>query len=109
LSERARLRLVGVRTSGLRPADGHATQLAFGDRPVGWREAERTLDAIARRFGDGAVRPANLVPPDRGPRAGGVADEGGVTGPDPESGMEGESAPSTRRRKTRILGDEPGM
>jgi DNA polymerase-4 len=61
LSPRARLRLVGVRASGLRPADGHATQMAFGERQAGWREAERTLDEIARKFGDGAVRPANLT------------------------------------------------
>jgi DNA polymerase-4 len=61
LDARARLRLVGVRATGLRPASGAATQLAFGDRPVGWREAERAVDQIARRFGDGAVRPAALV------------------------------------------------
>ncbi|HSZ42259.1 MAG TPA: DNA polymerase IV [Trebonia sp.] len=65
LDPRARLRLVGVRASGLRPVAGHATQLAFGDRPAGWREAEQAMDEIARRFGDGAVRPAVLVPPDQ--------------------------------------------
>jgi DNA polymerase-4 len=65
LDQRARLRLVGVRASGLRPVAGHATQLAFGDRPAGWREAEQAMDQIARRFGDGAVRPARLVPPDQ--------------------------------------------
>ena len=95
LAARARLRLVGVRASGLRPAGGHATQLAFGDRPDRWREAERTLDEIARRFGDGAVRPAALVSSDDAP--------GG------EAGVEGPSASSTRRGKTRILGDEPGL
>jgi len=61
LDARARLRLVGVRASGLRPAAGAATQLAFGDRPAGWRDAERAMDQIARRFGDGVVRPAALV------------------------------------------------
>jgi nucleotidyltransferase/DNA polymerase involved in DNA repair len=61
LDTRARLRLVGVRATGLRPASGAATQLAFDDRPVGWREAERAVDQIVRKFGDGAVRPAALV------------------------------------------------
>jgi DNA polymerase-4 len=78
LSERARLRLVGVRASGLRPAAGHATQLAFGDRPAGWREAERALDEIARRFGDGAVRLASLVPPEHG--TGGAGSGAGSAG-----------------------------
>jgi DNA polymerase IV len=65
----ARLRLVGVRASGLVPAAGANTQLTFDDRPVGWREAEQAMDQIARRFGARAVRPAALVqdsdPPDR--------------------------------------------
>ena len=57
LDGRARLRLVGVRASGLRPASAASTQLAFGDRPAGWREAEQAVDRIARRFGDGACGP----------------------------------------------------
>ena len=65
----ARLRLVGVRASGLVPAAGANAQLTFDDRPVGWREAERAVDQIARRFGASAIRPAALVedrePPDR--------------------------------------------
>jgi hypothetical protein len=60
LDDRARLRLVGVRATGLRPAAGAARQLAFGDRPASWREAEQAVDRIARRFGTGAVRPAAL-------------------------------------------------
>ena len=60
LDGRARLRLVGVRATGLRPAAGAARQLAFGDRPAGWREAEQAVDRIARRFGTDAVRPAAL-------------------------------------------------
>jgi nucleotidyltransferase/DNA polymerase involved in DNA repair len=77
LDARARLRLVGVRASGLRPVAGHATQLAFGDRPAGWREAEQVMDQIARRFGDGAVGPAALVPPDQAkPGSGPSAREG---------------------------------
>lgn len=61
LDEAARLRLVGVRATGLTPASAAVTQLAFGDRPAGWREAERAMDRITRRFGSGAVRPAALV------------------------------------------------
>jgi DNA polymerase-4 len=61
LDSRARLRLVGVRTSGLVPASRAATQLAFGERPAGWRDAERALDQISGRFGTDTVRPAALV------------------------------------------------
>ena len=64
LDREARLRLVGVRVTGLGPASAAATQMAFGDRPTGWREAEQAMDRIARRFGTGAVRPAALVEPD---------------------------------------------
>jgi DNA polymerase-4 len=65
LDARARLRLVGVRATGLIPAAGAATQLAFGERPVRWREADRAVDRIAGRFGTDAVRPASLVDGDR--------------------------------------------
>ncbi len=61
LDARARLRLVGVRATGLIPASAAAEQLAFGERPASWREAERALDRIAGRFGTDAVRPAILV------------------------------------------------
>jgi DNA polymerase IV len=61
LDRGARLRLVGVRVSGLVPATGANAQLTFDDRPVGWREAEQAVDKIARRFGSTAVRPAALV------------------------------------------------
>jgi len=64
LDRAVRLRLVGVRATGLMPASAAAMQLAFGDRPAGWREAERAVDQIARRFGAGAVRPAALVDPE---------------------------------------------
>jgi DNA polymerase-4 len=60
--DRARLRLVGVRVTGLVPAADAATQLMLGERPTAWREAERAVDKIARRFGTDAVRPAALVP-----------------------------------------------
>jgi DNA polymerase IV len=69
----ARLRLVGVRASGLVPAADANTQPTLDDRPVGWREAERAVDQLARRFGTSAVRPASLVDdPDRGGPPGGV-------------------------------------
>jgi DNA polymerase IV len=68
LDRGARLRLVGVRASGLVPAADANAQLTFDDKPVGWREAEQAVDQIARRFGVTAVRPAALVqdpdPPD---------------------------------------------
>jgi DNA polymerase IV len=57
----ARLRLVGVRMTGLTAADGATTQLAFDDKPANWRDAERAMDQITQRFGAGAVRPAVLV------------------------------------------------
>jgi DNA polymerase IV len=66
LDDRARLRLVGVRATGLVPSSSAATQLAFEERPVSWREAERAVDRITGRFGTDAVRPATLV---RGERA----------------------------------------
>jgi DNA polymerase-4 len=84
LGERARLRLVGVRASGLAPAAGHGTQLAFTGRQAGWREAEQAMDRIARRFGDGAVAPAALFPAARLP------------------------APSKGHEQTRILENGPG-
>jgi len=62
----ARLRLVGVRANGLVPASAVMAQLAFGDRPVSWREAERAVDKIAGRFGADTVRPAILVDGERG-------------------------------------------
>ena len=57
----ARLRLVGVRMTGLSAASDATTQLAFDDKPSHWREAERAMDQITQRFGAGAVRPAVLV------------------------------------------------
>jgi DNA polymerase IV len=70
LSGQARLRLVGVRASGLVPAADAVTQLALDERPAAWREAETALDRITGRFGTEAVRPATLVEPRRpGPAA----------------------------------------
>jgi DNA polymerase-4 len=92
LDSRARLRLVGVRAAGLRPAQAATRQLAFGDRPAGWREAERAVDQIARRFGADAVRPAALVPTDRDDR--------------PERSAAG---PFQRMPGASYSGNEPGM
>jgi DNA polymerase-4 len=61
LDRGARLRLVGVRVSGLVPTAGAVAQLSLDDPPAGWREAEQAVDKITRRFGSGAVRPAALV------------------------------------------------
>jgi len=85
LDSGARLRLVGVRATGLRPAGGAPRQLAFDERPVGWREAEQAVDRIARRFGPDAVRPAALF----------GSSEGGAS-----------EAPSKARDLPRILGNK---
>ena len=61
LDPRARLRLVGVRAAGLIPAARSATQLALGEQPAAWRDAEQAVDRIAGRFGLDSVRPAALV------------------------------------------------
>jgi len=119
LDGRARLRLVGVRAAGLRPAGAAARQLAFDDRPVGWREAERAVDQIARRFGSDAVRPAALVPGDRAGRSGRQPPAAApapapapASAPDPAPGPSraGQGpAPSKGGREPRILENEPGM
>ena len=61
LDSRARLRLVGVRATGLLPVETVVTQLALGEEPAPWRDAEQAVDRIAGRFGTGTVRPAALV------------------------------------------------
>jgi DNA polymerase-4 len=61
LDSRARLRLVGVRASGLVPVARAATQLALGEEPAAWRDAEHAVDKIAGRFGPDSIRPATLV------------------------------------------------
>ena len=97
LDSRARLRLVGVRASGLVPASRAATQLAFGERPAGWRDAERALDRISGRFGTDTVRPAALVTGDRdgpSPRPGGSASRDGPS--PPPGGSASRDGPSPR-------------
>lgn len=92
LGERARLRLVGVRATGLRPVAGAARQLALGERAAGWREAEQAVDRITRRFGNDAVRSAALFRSAQGADA----DRSG-------------HAPSNPRDLPRNLGNEPGI
>jgi DNA polymerase IV len=73
LSSRARLRLVGVRATGLVPGAVSGTQLALGEQGTAWRDAESAVDKITVRFGPDAVRPATLVsygPGMQGRRAG---------------------------------------
>ena len=59
--ERVPLRLVGVRVENL-VAGGTPLQLALDETEGGWREAERAMDRVSRRFGRGAIRPASLLP-----------------------------------------------
>ncbi len=61
LSGQARLRLVGVRATGLVPAAAAPAQLVLGEGGGSWRDAESALDKITGRFGPDAVRPAALV------------------------------------------------
>jgi DNA polymerase-4 len=60
--QRARVRLVGVRVSGLREAGSSTRQMLLGQRDRGWAEAERAVDRAVHRFGPGTVRPATLLP-----------------------------------------------
>lgn len=64
--DRARIRLVGVRVEGLQPLETAPLQLELGAPEHGWRDAERAVDDLSRRFGAGVVRPGTLV--DRRPR-----------------------------------------
>ncbi|WP_063771134.1 DNA polymerase IV [Streptacidiphilus neutrinimicus] len=57
---RARIRLVGLRVEGL-AGGARPTQLALGEREVGWSELERTVDRVQAKFGPAAVRPASLI------------------------------------------------
>lgn len=62
--QRARIRLVGVRATGLVPASESSVQLEFSDRDSGWREAEEAIDQVAIKFGSSAVKPARLIKPE---------------------------------------------
>ena len=59
-TSRRPVRLIGVRAEQL---TGEVAALGLWDDDEDWREAEQTVDAIAERFGPGAVRPAALLTP----------------------------------------------
>jgi DNA polymerase-4 len=62
--QRARIRLVGVRATGLVPTSESSVQLEFSSRDSGWREAEEAIDQVAIKFGNSAVKPARLIKPE---------------------------------------------
>lgn len=74
--ERVRIRLVGVRVSGLQSVRGSADQLAF-DQPQ-HREAEVAIDRLRARFGPDVVGPARGVSKNR-PPAGVEKGESGIS------------------------------
>lgn len=63
--ERVRVRLVGVRATGLTAQAEASRQLALGEPEKGWREAEQAADRASDRFGDEigdeVVVPARLL------------------------------------------------
>jgi DNA polymerase-4 len=61
LDTRARLRLVGIRATGLVPHAAAQRQLALGEKLPPWRTAELAMDQIAGRFGSDVIAPAALV------------------------------------------------
>jgi DNA polymerase-4 len=62
--QRARIRLVGVRATGLVPTSESSVQLEFAERDSGWREAEEAMDQVSLKFGNSAVKPARLIKPE---------------------------------------------
>lgn len=62
--QRARIRLVGVRATGLVPTSESSVQLEFSERDSGWREAEAAMDQVSLKFGNSAVKPARLIRPE---------------------------------------------
>jgi DNA polymerase-4 len=52
------VRLIGVRGEQL---TGEVAALGLWDDDAAWRDTEHALDAVADRFGHGAVRPAALL------------------------------------------------
>jgi DNA polymerase IV len=55
---RRRFRLLGVAATGLEPSGAEQVALVREGR---WRDAERAVDRVERRFGRGAARPATLI------------------------------------------------
>ncbi|GGL22720.1 DNA polymerase IV [Phycicoccus endophyticus] len=72
--QRARVRLVGVRMSGLVPVAQAPLQGVLGEREHGWRDADRAVDRARARFGADVVRPASLVQRDPSASAGAPRD-----------------------------------
>jgi len=61
VGEHPPVRLIGVRAEQLVEAGGAA--LTLWDQDDGWRDAERTVDGVTRRFGIDSLRPASLLSP----------------------------------------------
>ncbi|MGC0316957.1 hypothetical protein QBC98_005455 [Kitasatospora acidiphila] len=59
--QRARVRAVTVRVSGLTSVSSTAVQLTFDRAVEDARRLEPIIDRAARRFGSGIVRPAVLL------------------------------------------------
>ena len=68
--QRARIRLVGVRMTGLVDVAEAPIQGVIGEPEHGWRDADRAVDRARSRFGSGAVGPASLVQRDTSASAG---------------------------------------
>ncbi|MCW4384745.1 DNA polymerase IV [Salinibacterium sp. SYSU T00001] len=66
LGEHPPVRLIGVRAEQLAAAGG--APLALWETEPGWRDAERTVDGVAQRFGLDSLRPASLLSSPRGER-----------------------------------------
>jgi DNA polymerase-4 len=58
---RTRIRLLGLRATGLRQESQRSVQLAFNDQIDRWREAEQVMDKVADKFGQSLVKPARLI------------------------------------------------
>ena len=61
---RTRIRLLGVRATGLRQEAERPLQLGFNDQIDRWREAEQVMDQVADKFGHSLVKPARLIRPE---------------------------------------------
>ncbi|PKW25572.1 DNA polymerase IV [Phycicoccus duodecadis] len=61
--QRARIRLVGVRMTGLLDVTRAPVQGVIGEPEHGWRDADRAVDRARARFGAEVVRPASLIEP----------------------------------------------
>ncbi len=106
-----RIRLLGVRLEGLRPAAEVTEQLALGENAdaPGWREVQGAVDRAVERFGAAAVRPATLVgPPEASPRPGMAGAGTGLPVPD-RSSPRAPGRPRRRGHGTAPGGYEAGL